>query len=94
MMAFARLALGAVGLSPASLLVYGAIAAAALVGVGGVWKAGYNYAQRKCEVAALQSQIAAKDIDLAAAENAAREAEAARVASEAAAIEDRRKVEE
>jgi hypothetical protein len=59
--------------SRAGAYLIGGIIAAAII--GGIWKAGYNYRDRLCNVAALQADIAALQRDLNAARSAAKDAE-------------------
>lgn len=59
---------------------YAIIALIASVGVGGIWKAGYNYANRACQAAALRAELAAKQKDLDVAKAAAEKAEQDRAA--------------
>jgi len=49
----------------------------ALALAGGIWRAGYNYAQRGCEAASLRSELAAVRQDLAIAQAAERQAQTA-----------------
>ncbi|MCC6315357.1 MAG: hypothetical protein IT337_15240 [Thermomicrobiales bacterium] len=58
-------------LSPVGRIV--GIGVLAAVVAGGIWKAGYNYASRACQAAALRADLAAARQDL----DAARRAEAA-----------------
>jgi len=59
MMALAGKALAYFGLSPSALVVGGIMAAGALVVAGGIWKAGYNYADAQCGAAAARAELAA-----------------------------------
>lgn len=59
------------GLSPASALFAAGIAIGAVALAGGIWISGKNYAERKCEAAALRAELQAKQVDLDAANKAA-----------------------
>lgn len=68
---------------------------AALVSVGtGIWLNGKNYATRKCEAAALRQQLANKETDLAAANEAAALAAAAAEESEQRARDNKQKADD
>ena len=73
------------GFSVSPLLSGALIAGALAIGVGMIWANGYSAASRRCEVAALKSQLAATKTDLKATQDAAQAAIAARAESEAAA---------
>jgi outer membrane murein-binding lipoprotein Lpp len=91
---FLRGALALLGLSPLKALMIGSIVLAGLAFVGGVWKSGYNYAQRACEAAALRSKIEAMQTDMRAATEAAASADRARAEIEATSAEDKKRIEQ
>lgn len=66
---------GILGFFTSKIGLYVIAALAIAAAVGGVWKAGYNYRDAKCNVATLQADIAALKRDLNAAKNAAADAE-------------------
>jgi len=64
--------LGFLGSRLAQYLI-GAVVIAAVI--GGIWKSGYNYRDKLCNVAALQADIAALKRDLDASRSAANDAQ-------------------
>jgi hypothetical protein len=68
---------------------------AAVVSIGsGIWLNGKNYATRKCEAAALRQQLANKETDLAAANEAVAWAAAAAEESEQRARDNKQKADD
>ena len=72
-------------------LLIGGVVIAAVIGIR---QSGYNAAMRKCEAAALRQQLANKDADLKAANDAAEAAARAMADSDARAKENQQKAEE
>jgi hypothetical protein len=67
---------GVIGFFTSRIGLYAIGALVATFVVGGIWKAGYNYRDAKCNIAVLQADIAALKRDLNAAKSAATDAEA------------------
>lgn len=78
----------------ATIALYAVVFLAGAGIVIGIFQTGRNYERGKCEVAALQAALAAKETDLKASQEAAEAALAARAESEAAAEEDRKRISE